>query len=40
MEIFGRMRRIVDPEINAVSAIIFVASIIVIIIWARLMREE
>ncbi len=40
MEIFGRMRRIVDPEINAVSALIFVASIIVIIIWARLMREE
>jgi spermidine/putrescine transport system permease protein len=40
MEIFGRMRRIVDPEINAVSAIIFVASIFVIIIWARLMREE
>jgi spermidine/putrescine transport system permease protein len=40
MEIFGRMRRIVDPEINAVSAIIFVASIVVIIVWARLMREE
>ena len=40
MEIFGRMRRIVDPEINALFATIFVASIVVIIVWARLMREE
>lgn len=36
---FWRMRRIVDPEINAVSSIIFVASIFVIVVWAWLMRE-
>lgn len=40
MEIFGRMRRLADPEINAVSTLIFLASIILIIIWARLMRED
>jgi spermidine/putrescine transport system permease protein len=36
LEIWGRLRRGITPEINAVSSIIFVFSLVVILIWYRL----
>lgn len=41
LEIWGRLRRGITPEINAVSTIIFVFSLVTIIFWYRLrMRSE
>ena len=41
LEIWGRLRRGITPEINAVSAIIFVFSLLAIVSWYRLrMRAE
>lgn len=41
LEIWGRLRRGITPEINAVSAIIFIFSLIAIVLWYRLrMRSE
>jgi len=36
LEIWGRLRRGITPEINAISTIIFVFSLTVIVIWYRL----
>ena len=36
LEIWGRLRRGITPEINAVSTIIFVSSLLVIVLWYRL----
>ena len=36
LEIWGRLRRGITPEINAVSTIIFVFSLLTIVIWYRL----
>lgn len=36
LEIWGRLRRGITPEINAVSTIIFVFSLIMIVLWYRL----
>jgi spermidine/putrescine transport system permease protein len=36
LEIWGRLRRGITPEINAVSTIIFVFSLCAIILWYRL----
>jgi spermidine/putrescine transport system permease protein len=36
LEIWGRLRRGITPEINAVSTIIFVFSMLAIVIWYRL----
>lgn len=36
LEIWGRLRRGITPEINAVSTIIFVFSLVAIILWYRL----
>ena len=36
LEIWGRLRRGITPEINAISTIIFIFSLIVILIWYRL----
>ena len=41
LEIWGRLRRGITPEINAVSAIIFVFSLLAIMVWYRLrVRSE
>lgn len=41
LEIWGRLRRGITPEINAISTIIFVFSLVAIVIWYRLrMRAE
>ncbi len=41
LEIWGRLRRGITPEINAISTIIFVFSLIAIVIWYRLrLRAE
>lgn len=41
LEIWGRLRRGITPEINAVSTIIFVFSLAAIVLWYRLrMRAE
>jgi spermidine/putrescine transport system permease protein len=41
LEIWGRLRRGITPEINAVSTIIFVFSLVAIVLWYRLrMRAE
>lgn len=36
LEIWGRLRRGITPEINAISAIIFLFSLVAIIVWYRL----
>ena len=36
LEIWGRLRRGITPEINAISTIIFVFSLLTIVIWYRL----
>jgi len=36
LEIWGRLRRGITPEINAISTLIFVASVLLIIVWYRL----
>lgn len=36
LEIWGRLRRGITPEINAISAIIFVFSLLAIVMWYRL----
>src|SRR5271169_5642522 len=41
LEIWGRLRRGITPEINAISTIIFLFSLVAIIFWYRLrMRSE
>jgi spermidine/putrescine transport system permease protein len=41
LEIWGRLRRGITPEINAISTIIFVFSLVAIVFWYRLrMRAE
>jgi spermidine/putrescine transport system permease protein len=41
LEIWGRLRRGITPEINAVSSIIFVFSLVAIVFWYRLrVRSE
>jgi len=39
LEIWGRLRRGITPEINAISTIIFVFSLAAIMIWYRLSRS-
>ena len=36
LEIWGRLRRGITPEINAVSAIIFAVSVALIVVWYRI----
>jgi spermidine/putrescine transport system permease protein len=36
LEIWGRLRRGITPEINAISTIIFVFSLMAIVLWYRL----
>jgi len=36
LEIWGRLRRGITPEINAISSIIFVFSLVAIVVWYRL----
>jgi len=40
LEIWGRLRRGITPEINAVSAVIFAFSLITIVLWYRLRVTE
>lgn len=40
LQIWGMLRRGITPEVNAISTIIFLASVVVIVVWARLMREH
>jgi spermidine/putrescine transport system permease protein len=41
LEIWGRLRRGITPEINAVSTVIFLFSLVAIVFWYRLrMRGE
>ena len=35
LEIWGRLRRGITPEINAISALIFAVSVVLIVIWYR-----
>jgi hypothetical protein len=37
---WGLLRRGITPEVNAASTVIFAVSMAVIVVWARLMREE
>ena len=40
LEIWGRLRRGITPEINAASTIIFVFSLVTIVVWYRLRERE
>ncbi len=39
LQIWGLLRRGVTPEVNAAATIIFLVSVVVIVVWARLMRD-
>jgi spermidine/putrescine transport system permease protein len=36
LELWGRLRRGITPEINAISTIIFVFSLVAIVFWYRM----
>jgi spermidine/putrescine transport system permease protein len=36
LEIWGRLRRGITPEINAISTLIFAVSVALIVVWYRL----
>jgi len=40
LEIWGRLRRGITPEINAISTIIFLFSLMAIVVWYRLRVKE
>ena len=40
LHIWGLLRRGITPEVNAAATIIFLLSVVVIVAWARLMREN
>jgi spermidine/putrescine transport system permease protein len=40
LQIWGLLRRGITPEVNAAATVIFALSVAVIVVWARLMREE
>jgi spermidine/putrescine transport system permease protein len=40
LQIWGLLRRGITPEVNAAATVIFALSVVVIVIWARLLREE
>jgi spermidine/putrescine transport system permease protein len=40
LQIWGQLRRGITPEVNAAATVIFAMSVVVIVVWARLMREK
>jgi spermidine/putrescine transport system ATP-binding protein len=38
--IWGQLRRGITPEVNAISTVIFALSVVIIVVWAKLIREE
>ncbi len=40
LQIWGLLRRGITPEVNAAATVIFALSVVVIVVWARLLREE
>jgi spermidine/putrescine transport system permease protein len=40
LQIWGQLRRGITPEVNAAATVIFALSVMVIVVWARLMREK
>ena len=40
LQIWGLLRRGITPEVNAAATVIFAVSVAVIVVWARLMRED
>jgi spermidine/putrescine transport system permease protein len=40
LQIWGLLRRGITPEVNAAATIVFLLSVAVIVLWARLMRQD
>ena len=40
LQIWGLLRRGITPEVNAAATVIFAISVAVILLWARLLRED
>lgn len=40
LQIWGLLRRGITPEVNAAATVIFTLSVAVIVVWARLMRDD
>lgn len=40
LQIWGLLRRGITPEVNAAATVIFALSMVVIVVWARLLRDE
>jgi spermidine/putrescine transport system permease protein len=40
LQIWGLLRRGITPEVNAAATVVFAVSVVVIVLWARLMRES
>ncbi len=40
LQIWGMLRRGITPEVNAAETVIFALSLLTIVLWSRMMREE
>jgi spermidine/putrescine transport system permease protein len=40
LQIWGLLRRGITPEVNAAATVIFALSLLTIVLWSRMMREE
>ncbi len=40
LQIWGLLRRGITPEVNAVATVIFALSLLTIVLWSRMMRDE
>lgn len=40
LQIWGILRRGITPEVNAAATVIFLLSVVVIVVWAKLMRDD
>jgi len=40
LQIWGLLRRGITPEVNAAATVIFAVSVAVIVVWARLLRDD
>jgi spermidine/putrescine transport system permease protein len=40
LQIWGLLRRGITPEVNAAATIVFLLSVAVIVLWAKLMRQD
>jgi spermidine/putrescine transport system permease protein len=40
LQLWGLLRRGITPEVNAAATVIFAVSLLTIVLWSRMMRDE